>query len=106
MFVVAVGAALLAIALGETVGAQNPPAQGMRWTKAAPFPEPEEELYAAVISGVGGVTNAWEYDPVADSYKALPSLPGKRCAAQAEEVGGKIYVIGGLEPLKTALAHA
>jgi N-acetylneuraminic acid mutarotase len=197
MLVVVVGAALLAIALGETVGAQNPPARGMRWAKAAPFPEPEEELYASVIngkmyvvggfgfnpnagqpaaanagqpapnagrggapgargggvprvppafvyeydpgpdkwtkkktipvpvhhqaqavlngklyifggcnqgiSGAGGVTNAWEYDPVADSYKALASLPGKRCAAQAEEVGGKFYVIGGLEPFENGM---
>src|SRR3977135_671547 len=58
MFVVVLGATLLAVALGETVGAQNPPARGMRWTKAAPFPEPEEELYGTVINGkfyvVGG----------------------------------------------------
>ena len=41
-----------------TLGAQNPPARGMRWSKAAPFPEPEEELYGTVINGkfyvVGG----------------------------------------------------
>src|SRR5437870_5759628 len=169
---VAVGAAALSITLGQTVIAQNPPAQGMRWSKAAPFPEPEEELYGSVIngkmyvvggfgynvpgaapgggprtppafiyeydpgpdkwtkkktipvpvhhqaqaayngkiyifggcvraiSGEGGSTNTWEYDPVADSYKALAPLPVKRCSEIAETVNGKIYVIGGLEPLE------
>ena len=189
----AVGAGL-AILMSVTVGAQNPPARGMRWTKASPFPTPEEELYGTVIngkfyvvggfgfnpdagkpasavapagraggappnpaagctapgggcppglvyeydpgpdkwtrkkdipvkvhhqaqaayngklyilggclrqiSGEGATTNAWEFDPVADSYKAIAPIPGKRCSAQAEEVGGKIYLIGGLEPLE------
>lgn len=129
-----------------------------RWRKAAPFPEPDEELYGVaangkmyVIGGYGGgkgrgvvyeydpagdtwtkrkpmarpahhealaeyrgkiyvfggfvapssgagwepIDNAWEYDPAADSWKALAPLPGKRGAAVAVEVGGKIYVIGG-----------
>ena len=39
-------ACVIAIAVGDKVIAQNPPASGMRWSKAAPFPEPEEELYA------------------------------------------------------------
>jgi N-acetylneuraminic acid mutarotase len=165
-----VAGAALAVALGVTVAAQNPPAYGMRWSKAAPFPEPEEELYGSIvngkmyvvggfgyntpgaapgprvppafiyeydpggdkwtkkktipvpvhhqaqavfngklyifggcgrgISGADGVTNAWEYDPAADSYKALAPMPGKRCAAIAEQVAGKMYVIGGLEPLE------
>ena len=52
------------------------------------------------LSGPGAngwepVDNAWEYDPAADSWRALAPMPGKRCAAVAEEVGGKIYVIGG-----------
>ena len=197
MLAVAAGASLIAIVIGTTVGAQNPPARGMRWTKAAPFPQPEEELYGTVvngkfyviggfgfnanagqpaaanagrgaapapaaaagrggaaatnqgpcggcppglvyeydpgadkwtrkkdipvhvhhqaqaayngkiyifggclrqISGEGATANVWEFDPVADSYKALAPMPVKRCSAQAEEVGGKIYVIGGLEP--------
>jgi N-acetylneuraminic acid mutarotase len=49
--------------------------------------------------GAGGwapVDNAWEYDPVADSYKALAPMPMKRCSAIAENVNGKIYVIGGV----------
>jgi N-acetylneuraminic acid mutarotase len=170
-------ACLLAVVVGETVNAQNPPARGMRWSKAAPFPEPEEELYGTVlngkfyviggfgftppgvqppppgvskgpcfscppalvyeydpgpdkwtkkkniptpvhhqaqaayngkiyifggctraISGEGGTTNVWEFDPVADSYRAMAAMSVKRCSPIAEEVGGKIYVIGGLEP--------
>src|SRR5262249_60083579 len=47
------------------------------------------------ITGEGGTTNTWEYDPVADSYRALAPLPVKRCSAIAETVNGKIYVIGG-----------
>ncbi|MBI4887909.1 MAG: hypothetical protein HY824_12510 [Acidobacteria bacterium] len=142
------------------VRAQDP---GLRWGKAAPFPEPEEELYGIAVSGkmyvIGGfaengkpatamvyeydanadrwakkksipvpvhhqaqtvlngkiyifggcmrplsgpgmggwepVDNAWEYDPAADSWKALAPMPMKRCSAIAEEVGGTIYVIGG-----------
>lgn len=155
-------ALLIAVAAG--IGATLIQAQGpLRWTKAAPFPEPEEELYGVeaggkmyVIGGFGAngrpapamvyeydpagdrwtkkkpipvavhhqaqteyngkiyvfggcmrplsgpgangwepVDNAWEYDPAADAWRALAPMPGKRCAAAAEEVGGKIYVIGG-----------
>ena len=40
-------------------------------------------------------SNAWEYDPAADSWKSLAPMPTSRMAASAAEVGGKIYVIGG-----------
>jgi N-acetylneuraminic acid mutarotase len=89
-----------------TVSAQGGP---LRWAKAAPFPQPEEERYGTVVNGkvyvLGGcmrpltgqgangwepVDNAWEYDPAADSWRALAPMPGKRCAAIAEEVGGKL----------------
>jgi N-acetylneuraminic acid mutarotase len=187
-------ASIVAIAMAVNLGAQNPPARGMRWSKAAPFPQPEEELYGTVINGkfyvVGGfgfdpdagkpasavpagagrgnqprdptagctgpgggcppglvyeydpgpdkwtkkksmpvmthhqaqaayngklyifggclraitgeagTTNVWEFDPVADSYKALAPMPVKRCSMKAETVNGKIYVIGGLEPFE------
>jgi N-acetylneuraminic acid mutarotase len=134
------------------------------WKKAAPFPEPDEELYGVAVNGklyviggwgdgkaagityeydpatdkwtkkrsmprpahhaalaaangkiyvvggfvppqdiqipVGGawqpIDDAWEYDPAADSWKSLPSMPGKLGSALAAEVGGKIYVIGGV----------
>jgi N-acetylneuraminic acid mutarotase len=162
---------LLAIAsfvviLATTAQAQLPAQQGQaRWTKAAVFPEPEEELYGVaangkmyVLGGFGGgkpvgmnweydpnsdkwtkkkdmpipvhhsalasyngkvfmfggfklnvdpnipgggwepVDNAWEFDPAADSWKALTPLPGKRGSPVAVEVGGRIYVIGGAIP--------
>jgi len=41
------------------------------------------------------VNNAWEYNPGADTWKALAPLPGKRGSAVAAVVGEKIYVIGG-----------
>ncbi len=41
------------------------------------------------------VNNAWEYDPQADSWKALAPMPSKRGAMTASVVDGKIYVIGG-----------
>ena len=129
-----------------------------RWTRLAPFPEPDEELYGVaaggkmyVLGGFGGgkargavfeydpagdrwtkkkpmarpvhhqamveyrgkiymfggfvfpssgggwepVDNAWEYDPVADSWRALAPLPTKRGSAVVAEVGGKMYLIGG-----------
>src|SRR5258705_470104 len=47
-------------------------------------------------NGWAPVDNAWEYDPAADAYKALAPMPGKRCSAIAESVGGRIYVIGGV----------
>src|ERR1700751_121353 len=179
LFIVGVLAGIVAIAIGHEAIAQNPPAHGMRWTRAAPFPEPEEELYGTVINGKfyvvggfgftppgvqppppgvskgpcfscppalvyeydgaadkwtkkatipvpvhhlaqaayngklyifggctraitgeGGVTNSWEWDPVTDVWKALAPMPGKRCSAVADEVGGKIYVTGGLEPFE------
>jgi N-acetylneuraminic acid mutarotase len=135
-------------------------AQG-HWEKAAPFPEPEEELYGAAANGkmyvmggygeggkpvgmvweydpgtdkwnkkkpmalpahhaamvdykgkiyvFGGFTllmqgqkvgwkpidNAWEYDPVTDTWRGLAPMPTKRGSPVAVEVAGKIYVIGG-----------
>jgi N-acetylneuraminic acid mutarotase len=45
-------------------------------------------------------SNAWEYDPVTDGWKALAPLPTPRGAGQAVEVGGKIYVIGGVKSTK------
>lgn len=129
-----------------------------RWNKAAPFPDPDEELYGVaaggkmyVIGGWGGgkarganyqfdpdnnqwtkkksmprpahhaalaevngkiyvfggfvppekaplgfawepIENVWEYDPATDAWKALASLPGKRGAAVAVAVDGKVYL--------------
>src|SRR4029450_733687 len=56
----------------------------------------QRPLSGAGVNGWAPVDNAWEYDPVADTYKALAPMPGKRCSAIAENVGGKMYVIGGV----------
>jgi len=87
-----------------------------KWTKKKPMPRPAHHAALAAANGkiyvmggfvapqdtqipVGGawqpIDDAWEYDPAADSWKSLAPLPGKRGAAVAVEVGGKIYVIGG-----------
>jgi len=63
MLAVAAAASLVAIIMGDTAGAQNPPARGMRWTKAAPFPEPEEELYGTVINGKFYVVGGFGFNP-------------------------------------------
>jgi N-acetylneuraminic acid mutarotase len=44
------------------------------------------------------VDNAWEYDPAADTWKALAPMPTKRGSPVAAVVGDKIYVIGGAVP--------
>ena len=148
--------------LAATVLTQTP---ALTWVKAAPFPEPDEELYGIAAGGkmyvLGGygfqgvprgivyeydattdkwtkkknmptpvhhqamveykgkiylfggfkaptapeapggwepIDASWEYDPAADTWKALPPLPIKRGSAIAFEVGGKFYVIGGAGP--------
>ncbi|HWW82382.1 MAG TPA: tyrosinase family protein, partial [Vicinamibacterales bacterium] len=87
-----------------------------KWTKKQPMPRPAHHAALVAANGkifvmggfvvpkdtaipLGGawepIDNAWEYDPAADSWKSLAPLPGKRGAALAAEVGGKIYLIGG-----------
>jgi len=87
-----------------------------RWTKKSPMPRPAHHAAMAAANGkifvMGGfvapattavplgaawepIADAWEFNPATDSWKPLAPLPGKRGAAVAAEVGGKIYVIGG-----------
>src|SRR5512132_646074 len=87
-----------------------------KWTKKQPMPRPAHHAALAAANGkiyvMGGfvppadtalplgaawqpIDNAWQYDPVADTWKSLAPLPTKRGSAVAVEVGGKIYVIGG-----------
>src|ERR1017187_7317787 len=103
-------AAMIALTAGTIapVNAQFPGGPQGHWSKAAPFPQPEEELYGVAANGkmyvFGGfgagkpVGMLWEYDPAADSWKALAPMPGKRGSTVAAEVGGQIYVIGGAIP--------
>src|SRR5580693_513737 len=97
------GAAIAALGLVMCVVTAR--AQG-HWEKAAPFPEPEEELYGAAANGrmyvMGGygeggkpVGMVWEYDPATDKWnkKKTMALPAHHAAMS--EYKGKIYVFGG-----------
>src|ERR1051325_1892455 len=59
-----------------------------QWTKAAPFPIPEEELYGSVVNGkfyvlggfgVGGMAPGlvFEYDPASDRWTRKKDMPVK-----------------------------
>src|SRR5687767_13342820 len=83
-----------------------------RWTAKKPMPQPAHHNavvgYNGKIYVFGGgvqrqpggptqfpIDNSWEYDPVADSWRALAPMPLRRLAAAAVESGGRIYVMGG-----------
>ena len=87
-----------------------------KWTKKTSMPRPAHHAAVAASNGkiyvCGGfvapeksplpigaawqpIDNVWEYDPAADSWKALAPLPGKRGSALAVEAFGKIHLIGG-----------
>ena len=76
-------AVVLALAYHPAAKAQ---VQGLKWEKAAPFPEPEEELYGTSVNGkmyvFGGfgpgghpVGMAWEYDPNGDKWTKKKTMP-------------------------------
>lgn len=82
------------------------------WTKKKNMPIPSHHIALAELNGkiyvIGGfkypdsgptawqpMDNVFEYDPAADTWKALAPLPGKRGAPAATVHEGKIYVIGG-----------
>src|SRR5262245_5446182 len=75
------------------------------WTKAAPFPEPDEELYGVTANGkmyvIGGYAGgraaglAYEYDPGTDKWTKKASMGRPAHHAALAEVGGKVYVFGG-----------
>src|SRR5437764_1129749 len=83
-----------------------------KWTKKKPMPLASHHVsfteHKGKIYAFGGFTlpqsgppawvpidNAWEYDPAADSWRALAPLPTKRGSPVAVAAGGRIYVIGG-----------
>jgi N-acetylneuraminic acid mutarotase len=83
-----------------------------KWTKKKPMPLASHHTALTEANGkiyvMGGfvlpksgppawepIDNAWEYDPVSDSWKALAPLPTKRGSPVAATVNGRIYVIGG-----------
>jgi N-acetylneuraminic acid mutarotase len=105
----AAAVSMTAAALGTArVLAQAAPGGNPRWVKAAPFPEPEEELYAVTVNGkmyvIGGFGYmpfgnppglVYEYDPGPDKWTKKKTLP-QRVHHQAQAVfNNKIYVFGG-----------
>src|ERR1700693_4701726 len=84
-----------------------------KWTKKKPMALPAHHLtlteYNGKIYVFGGFTagkvgnlaawtpinNAFEYDPVKDSWRELAPMPTKRGAGVAVTVGDKMYMIGG-----------
>lgn len=95
---------LLATIMTLTVGGIAQ-AQG-KWEKAAPFPEPGEELYGVAANGkmfvIGGfgpggrpIGMAWEYDPVGDSWTKRKTMPVPVHHGALASYNGKIYVFGG-----------
>jgi N-acetylneuraminic acid mutarotase len=79
-------------------------AQG-KWSKAAPFPEPEEELYGVAANGkmyvMGGFGTGrptgmnWEYDPATDKWTKKAPMPLKVHHSALAEYQGKIFMFGG-----------
>src|ERR1700752_3079977 len=83
------------------------------WKKAAPFPEPDEELYGAAVNGKMYVIGGWddgkarganyEYDPATDKWTKKQSMPRPAHHAALVAANGKIYVMGGfVAPADTA----
>ena len=83
-----------------------------KWTKKKPMALPAHHVAFSEVNGkvyaFGGfvppesgppawvpINNAWEYDPMNDSWMALAPMPTKRGSAVAATVNGKIYVTGG-----------
>ena len=75
------------------------------WKKAAPFPEPDEELYGVACNGKMYVIGGWgegkargvnyEYDPATDKWTKKKSMPHPAHHAALASFNGKIYASGG-----------
>jgi N-acetylneuraminic acid mutarotase len=90
---------------------QKPYAQYDIWLAMEPMPNPRTLTAASVYEGkiylFGGITeqNAVPssavdiYDPITNSWDTIsaPDLPIPLCGAQAQTIGNKIYVFGGVE---------
>ena len=96
-------AVVLALAFHPAAKAQ---VQGLKWEKAAPFPEPEEELYGTSANGkmyvFGGfgpgghpVGMAWEYDPNGDKWTKKKTMPIPSHHSAVAAYNDKIYLFGG-----------
>jgi N-acetylneuraminic acid mutarotase len=83
-------------------------AHAQKWSTAAPFPEPSEELYGIGAGGkfyvFGGLAPGWkpkglvyEYDPAANTWTKKKNMPLASHHVALAELNGKIYVIGGFK---------
>jgi N-acetylneuraminic acid mutarotase len=78
------------------------------WKKAAPFPEPDEELYGVACNGKMYVIGGWkdgnarganyEYDPATDKWTKKKFMPRPAHHSALASYNGKIYVSGGFIP--------
>ena len=80
-----------------------------RWDKARPMPKAQGGLAAAALDGKiyvfggeyfgpggGGVfSNAWEYDPREDRWRAVADMTRPRHGLGAVTIGDAVYVVGG-----------
>ena len=84
------------------------------WKKAAPFPEPDEELYGVALNGKMYVIGGWddgkaggvnyEYNPTTDKWTKKQPMPRPAHHAALAAANGKIYVMGGfVVPKDTAI---
>jgi N-acetylneuraminic acid mutarotase len=103
---VVVSALVLVAAIAGMAYAQTPPSRVPQWTKAAPFPMPEEELYGSVVNGkfyvlggfgMGGMAPGlvFEYDPATDRWTRKKDMPVKVHHQAQTPLNGKLYVFGG-----------
>ena len=83
-----------------------PGAQAQKWSRAAPFPEPAEEVYGIAAGGklyvFGGLAPGWtpkgmvyEYDPAGDTWTKKKNMPLLSHHVALAEMNGKIFVMGG-----------
>jgi N-acetylneuraminic acid mutarotase len=80
------------------------------WKKGAPFPQPDEELYAVAANGklyvIGGWDNGkarganYEYNPATDKWTPRSPMPRPAHHAALASSNGKVYVMGGFVPPK------
>ncbi len=99
-----------AVASIVSAGTSSAPAAAqegpLRWTKAAPFPQPEEELYGTVMNGklyvlggfgIGGNAPGlvYEYDPATDRWTRKKDMPVHVHHQAQAAYNGKLYVFGG-----------
>src|SRR5688572_32833859 len=96
---IALAAASVVVLLTATAFSQA------RWTRLAPFPEPDEELYGVaaggklyVLGGFGGGKArgaVFEYDPAVDRWTKKKPMARPVHHQAMVEYQGKIYMFGG-----------